>query len=149
MWPGHTVYLRNLLLPILTRGLAELLAGGGAAASCAPHHCPCPLLLEEPRLQRSGSLRGKAAPATWRGELGWLRTGTGEMQGVLSGNKVPSLPLTLPSGNRGQKQEKGSPCSLTAQERGCPVCNTPASGSTAPDCSAWHSHQDLTKTRGS
>lgn len=39
MCPGYSVYLRNLLLPTVTRGLAELLGGGGAAASSAPHRC--------------------------------------------------------------------------------------------------------------
>lgn len=57
------MYLRNFLLPILTKGFVELWDGGGPAASCALSTVPVLCYLKNSVQKEAGSLRGTAAPA--------------------------------------------------------------------------------------
>lgn len=114
----------------------------GAAASSVPFCCPCPLLST---VFRKESLVGAAAPAclilgtlflsgseTRQRQPGWWRTGGGEKQGVLCGNKVPSFTSGLPQGTH-DNSRKGAPSFPIPRNRlGLLSCSglTPVAGDT-------------------
>lgn len=88
---------------------------GVAATSSVPLRCPVPCCPQNNVRKEVESLRGAQPLLLLRGsetrQREWPRTGTREKQGVLRGNKIPSLTPRCPqgAGDDGGKGLHGAP----------------------------------------